>query len=195
MARSKMAILSWTGIFLIAFAGAFALADALPATAPAASASLGKGRLVYVPPDGWELVASASNDQTAAYISANHLGILAIQLLPTDAVVDASAGPAIVRQLKANHTRANQKMLLAPTIVNDARFSLAIHERYDDAQGNANDELHLYKKAGPLGVMLTVNARTAESNVAKAIHTTGEDVMVSAKAKKNRGWELLMGKR
>ena len=82
--------------------------------------------------------------------AADHLGILAIQLLPADAVVDAAAGPSIIRQLKANHAKAKQKILMAPTIEKDHHFSMRIHERYADAEGNVNDELHLYNKVGPL---------------------------------------------
>jgi hypothetical protein len=186
MASAIMSVIGWIGVSLIVLANPPARAAQSPATAPAVTASLGNGRLVYPEPDGWERVQSASNDTTAAYISANHLGILAIQLLPPDAVVDASAGPSLVRQLKANHTKANQKMLLAPTIEKDPRFSLRIHERYEDSQGNVNDELHLYKRVGPLNVMLTVNARTNDSVTAKTIHAVGEETLVSATAVKRK---------
>jgi hypothetical protein len=77
-------------------------------------------------------------------------------------------------------------MLLVPTIEKDPRFSLRIHERYEDGQGNVNDELHLYKRVGPLNVMLTVNARTNDSVTAKSIHAVGEEIMVSAKAVKKK---------
>ncbi|HEX4124778.1 MAG TPA: hypothetical protein VHY37_08645 [Tepidisphaeraceae bacterium] len=173
-------ISGWIGIILIFLTAGFAWSDSAPTTAP--SATLGHGRLAYSAPDGWEPVASATTDTTAAFISADHVGILAIQLLPTDAVVDSSAGPSICRQLKAIHAKAKQRMLLVPTIVKDARFSLCIHERYVDDQGNTDDELHLYRQAGPLGVMLTVNARTDDSETAKKTHAVGEDVMLSAAA-------------
>jgi hypothetical protein len=185
MIRFITGVTAWIGISLIAILAAAALADS-PTTSPAPTASLGKGRLAYTPPDGWELVRSASNDTTAAYISPDHVGILAIQLLPADAVVDSAAGPAIIRQLKANHVKAKQKMLLAPTIEKDPHFSLRIHERYDDAEGNVNDELHLYNKVGPLKVMLTVNARTEDADAAKKTHAIGEEILQTAKAVKKK---------
>ena len=100
--------------------------------------------------------------------------------IPGNAVVDKGAAKAIVKQLHDNHVKAKDEIVLEPTLENDDRFAIRIHERYKH-KGHVADELHLYKMVGPRPCMLTVNAQTEQEDEAKKVQVFGETTLLSAK--------------
>jgi hypothetical protein len=144
------------------------------------TAKLLKGRIVYTPPEGWELSIGSSDDTTGAWSQPEGSGILAIQALPGNAVVDKGAGRAIVRQLHENHLKAKDEIVLEPRLEDDDRFSIRIHEKYK-RKGQLSDEMHYYKMVGSRACMLTVNAVTDDEADAKKVHAVGEAVLLSAR--------------
>ncbi len=153
----------------------------LGAGAPAGgTAKLLRGQIEYTPPDGWELAVGSSNESTGAWVEKDGPGILAIQALPGNAMVDQSAARAIVKQLHDSHMKAKDEVVLEPSLETDDRFAIRIHERFKHKEKFA-DELHLYKLVGSRPCMLTVNAVTEDEAAAKKVHGVGEETLLSAR--------------
>ena len=166
---------------LVLLTGTVFVWSADDATKNKADGSLAGGRLRYTPPpdDTWQRAGNVNSDDAAAYAGRNHKGAIAIEVLPPDAEMTPEMGGAVVRALRDAHKKANQKMLFGPKVEADKRFALRVHEKYQSGDKVA-DEVHIYRTVGPRVVMLTVNAWVNDEAGAKAIHTAGEDVLVSA---------------
>lgn len=147
-----------------------------------AGPSLLGGRVTYAPPpeETWKEAHGPPGDATATFVRKDEGGAMALQVLPADAQISPQFGPALVRQLRENHKKANQKVTMPPKIESDKRFSLRIHERYQDGQ-KEYDELHLYRDLGPRVAMVTVNTIVEKDTDAKKELKAGEDVLLSAK--------------
>ena len=158
----------------------FALLLLLGAAADARIAKLLKGRIEYHPPEGWELSVGSSNDLIGAWVQPDGPGILAIQVMPDDAVINDRAAKAMVKQLHENHIKAKDQIILEPTLQPDTRFAIRIHERYKH-KDHVSDELDLYKMVGSRPCMLTVNAVTDDEDDAKKVHEIGEQTLLSAR--------------
>src|SRR5206468_11909227 len=117
---------------------------------------------------------------TATFMRDDEGGAMALQVLPADAEISPRFGAALVRQLRENHKKANQKVTMPPKIESDKRFALRIHERYQDGE-KEYDELHLYRDLGPRVAMVTVNTIVQKDKDAKQELKAGEDVALSAK--------------
>ena len=157
---------------------------ALLATAadqPAEKSLLG-GRIRYAPPSdsAWQQAENIHSETAVAYVKRDHGGAIAIEVLPSDAEISGAMGSAIVRTLRQNHKQAGQKVILDPKIERDKRFTLKIHEKYQQGEKVA-DELHLYRNLGPRVVMATVSAWDRDDAAAADIHKSGEEVLLSAK--------------
>lgn len=144
------------------------------------TAKLLKGKIEYHPPEGWELSVGSSNDLQGAWVQPDGPGILAIQVMPDDAMINERAAKAMLKQLHENHVKAKDEIVLEPKLEKDNRFAIRIHER-DKHKDHLSDELHLYKMVGGRPCMLTVNAVTEDEDEAKKVHQIGEEVLLSAK--------------
>ncbi len=144
------------------------------------TAKLLKGRIEYQPPEGWELSIGSSNDRTATWGQTDGPGILAIQVMPDDAVITQRTAKAMVKQLHDAHVKAKDQVILEPTLETDSRFAIRIRERFKHG-ADFSDQLHLYKMVGARPCMLTVNAMTDDQDAAKAVHQAGEQTLLSAK--------------
>ncbi|MDB5289815.1 MAG: hypothetical protein JWL69_1056 [Phycisphaerales bacterium] len=150
------------------------------ATKPAEEATLLGGIVHYAPPDEWKIVPANSNDTTATYIATDHDGLLSMQVLPSNAAIDAAAGKALVTRLRQNHKLAKQEIVLEPRLEPDDAFALRIHERYKNKEGKVVDELHLYRQVGGRAVMLTVQSLSTDEEKIRKVHKVGEDMLTSA---------------
>ena len=63
----------------------------------------------------------------------------------------------------------------------ETRIIERVEAEKNSAHGIVLDELHLYKRTGPLNTMLTVNAMTDDADMAKKTHGIGKTVLLSAK--------------
>ena len=146
------------------------------------SASLLGGKLTYAPPpeENWERAEQPSGETVAAFRTKDHEAAMVMQALPQDAQMTPQMGPALVRQLRENHRKADQKLLIGPKIEPDKRFGLRIHERYQNGE-KISDELHLYRDLGPRIVMVTANAIVKDDTDPKAVQKDAEEVLLSAK--------------
>jgi hypothetical protein len=174
-----------SGVLLVGVARAGEPAEK-PATQAAADASLLGGIVHYAPPEEWKLVPANTNDTTATYIASDHDGLLAMQVLPSNAAIDAAAGKALVTKLRQNHKLARQEVVLDPRLEPDDSFALRIHERYKDKEGKVVDELHLYRQVGGRAVMLTVQSLSKDEDQIRKVHTVGEEMLTSATFKPKR---------
>jgi hypothetical protein len=158
-----------------------------PATAPAtspstrpASQSLANGQIRFAPPpEDWIEVAKSRKPTTAAYVSSDQMGAIAIEVLPTDADVEPKTADLIVRKLRQRRRQAGATMLMEPTLERDETANIRIHERYRAADKVA-DVLHLYRKVGPRVVMVTVSALSDTPEAVGAIQDAGQQVSRSA---------------
>jgi hypothetical protein len=155
-------------------------AMAMAADAPEAPASLGKDGVQYTPPpgEGWE-ATKHSSDKAVGYVTKKHDGIVALEMLPDDMVIDPKA---IVRQLHMAHVKAKAKELMEPVAETDERFALKVHERYEIGVGENKriaDQLHLYRYGGKHIFMATVNSISDDPEMVKAAHETAEDMLLS----------------
>lgn len=163
-------------------AGLLAILLILAAAPAQRTGKLLKGKIEYQPPEGWELSIGSSDDLKAAWVQADGPGVLAIQVMPDNAVINERAAKAIVKQLHENHVKAKDQIILEPSLDVDLRFAIRIHERYKHKdKDEVSDELHLYKAVGSRPCMLTVNAVTADQDEAKKVHEIGEETLLSAK--------------
>ena len=151
-----------------------------PATAKTTATMLG-GKIEYTPPEGWhQAEATAKPEEAAAYIANDHDGLMAIQALPSDAAISPDAAQAMVRQLRANHKKAGQEIVLDPKLEKDPRFAIRIHEQFKLKSGKTADELHLYRKVGGRSVMVNAQSLSDDEEHIKGVHTTAEEVLMSA---------------
>ena len=147
-----------------------------------APASLLGGRVTFTPPpqNDWKPAHAPGGDAPAAFVREDEGGVMALQILPSDAQVSPQMGPALLKQLRENHKNAGQDVTMPPKIERDKRFARRIHERYK-AGDKEYDELHLYRDLGPRIVMVTVNTIVQKEKDAKRELKAGEDVALSAK--------------
>lgn len=164
---------------LILAAVMHAWADA-PA-APGAAGTLLDGRIEYQPPDGWKTVKSNLPAELAAvYVAPDHDGYFALQVLPENAAISPAAAKKIVAQLKINHKKRKQEIVLEPQIEEDKRFAIRIHERYKTADGKTADESHLYRLVGGRALELDVQSLSEEPEKVAAVLKTADEVLLSA---------------
>jgi hypothetical protein len=157
-------------------------ADAVPAPVP-----LGDGKITFTPPpaDSWDRSPQASKN-VAAFTTKARDGVMAVEVLPSDMVIDQNTADAIQRQLRQSRQKAKAKMILQPTVEPDDRFALRIHERYEAVDkngvgtGKIADQLHLYRYVGQALLMGTVNTLSDDPEVVKTTQATGEDALLSA---------------
>jgi hypothetical protein len=151
----------------------------VPSTQPAAE-SLANGQIRFTPPPGdWIEVQKSRKPTVAAYVSADHMGAVAIEVLPADADVEPKTADLIVRKLRQGRRQARTTIVMEPTLEKDDSAAIRIHEKYRAADKVA-DVLHLYRQVGPRVVMVTVSALSDTPDGVKAIHEAGEQVSRSA---------------
>ncbi len=158
-----------------------------PATAPidpGAEVAMSGGTIRFTPPQGWDRADELSNDNRAVYVSSGHDGILSVETPP--AMRSVPSGGAILRKLIEMHKTAGQKVITAPHIEKDARFTLRIRERYEAGDKTA-DQIHLYLTSGPRVVMVTINALGNSDDDVKPLHEAGEAAAVSVHAVRPAG--------
>ena len=161
-------------------AGPATTPSTVPATQPAAAESLANGQIRFTPPPAdWIEVQKSRKPTVAAYVSADHMGAIAIEVLPTDADVEPKTADLIVRKLRQGRRQARATIVMEPTLEKDDSAAIRIHEKYRAADKVA-DVLHLYRQVGPRVVMVTVSALSDTSEGVKAIHDAGEQVSRSA---------------
>jgi hypothetical protein len=153
---------------------------AMAADAPEPPANLGKDGVQYVPPPSelWE-PTKHSTDKAVGYVTRTHDGIIALEMLPDEMIVD---GKATVKQLHAAHAKAKVKVLLEPVVETDERFALKVHERYEIGIGEnmkTADQLHIYRYGGKHIFMVTVNSIADDAAAVTAAHETAEDMLLS----------------
>ena len=150
-----------------------------PATQPAKD-SLLKGQFEFTPPAGWEEARSVRKPTSVKYVDASRKGQIVLQVLPTDAQTTPDAARKLIQQLKENHKKANQQMVMEPAVEPDERFALRIHEKFKPEKSPATlDAYYLYRKVGSR-VLLTTSASFADDpDESKKIQSSGEAVAQS----------------
>ena len=147
-----------------------------PSTQPVPSQSLANGQIRFAPPpDDWVEATKSRRPTAAAYVSADHLGAIAIEVLPTDADVEPKTADLIVRKLRQGRRQSHATIVMEPTLERDDNANIRIHEKYRAADKIA-DVLHLYRKVGPRVVMVTVSALSDTPEAVQAIHDAGQQV-------------------
>jgi hypothetical protein len=143
--------------------------------------SLLDGRVEFTPPaaEDWTRAHVTGAADAAAYMTKDHKGQIAVQVLPADAEISPQMGGAIVRQLRQNHKKAAQKIVMDPKVERDPRFDLRVHEKYQQ-DDKTIDELHLYRNVGPRVVMVTASAVSENDEQSKPALKAAENVALSA---------------
>ena len=152
-------------------------ADTAPETKP-----LGEGGLIYTPPpDATWQPHNKWSAGLAYYVARGHDGVMVMKIA-ADMEIVAGTSEGLVKQLKAANLKAKTKVLMEPTVEEDVRFALKIHERVEVGTGDKkkiSEQLHLYRYAGKVVVMETVNTVAADPETAKAELSAGEDMLLS----------------
>lgn len=153
-----------------------------PASQPAAVKLLG-GRIEFTPPAGWtaQTPKSGASDRIAIFLAADHDGFFDVQVLPTNASITPKAGKAMIGALLKGHKNRHQEVVENPTLVEDGRVAIHIHERYKNSQGVVVDESHLFRQVGGRAVEVDVQSASDDKDHVAAVQKAAEDALVSAK--------------
>jgi hypothetical protein len=153
-----------------------------PPAAPVNIGTLMNGKIEFnQPPAPWTRakLANLSDDSAAAFgMEENDRRMMMLRILPSNASIGPAVARDIVFSLRTGHKKANEAMVMVPTIEKDARFPIRIHERFKDKDGKVVDETHFY---------LQIAGRAAELDV----HTVSEDP-VELNADRKLGEEILL---
>lgn len=153
-----------------------------------ATAVLLKGKIEFAPPPAdWKPVKSNQPPALAAvFITDGENTSLFLQVLPDDAVVDANAAKNILRQIRVNHQKGQEEMIVPPTLETDARFPIRIHERFKLKNGKTAQVFRMYRQLGGRVLELDVISYSDDSDHVDSLVKTGEDVVMSAHWKKGK---------
>ena len=155
-----------------------------PGEAERATGPLGNDGLIFTmpPTERWQ-VAPTKQATAVGFRTVKKDAVVAIQIMPDDmTVIDPSVSRSIMMQLRAQYKKNKTKMLIEPTIEQDDRFSLRIHERFEVGDGDAKkvtDQLHIYRFTGKFLVQMSMSAFVTTEDDLKLIQGEAEDIVYS----------------
>ena len=161
-------------------------AHAKEAAAPAAPTAIGtimNGRIEFnEPPPPWTRakMANISDDSAAAFgMEESDRRMMMLRILPSNASIGPAVARDIVSTLRGRHKKANEEMVMVPTIEKDARFPIRIHERFKDKDGKVVDETHLYMQVAGRAAELDVHTVSEDPVELNGDRKLGEDILLS----------------
>lgn len=157
--------------------------DAAPATAPSSETqTLSQDAITYAAPAGWKFLGKRPDDRAAGYRAPDDSGEIVLTNTPQTQTVLDELGPKLAsvirRTIAAEAAKGNIQIVLPPTVEQDKRFLLRIHDRYK-SQGIDVDRLELFRGVGRNLTSVTIKAYTQDEPTAKQVFETGEQVMLS----------------
>ena len=140
------------------------------------------GTLKYTPPpdETWE-AANDCGPKLADYVARSRDARMVMKIA-ADMEINDEVIKAVVRQLKGENQKNKLKVLMEPTAESDDRFALKVHERVEVGKGDKakiSEQLHLYRFAGTVVVMSTINSVATDPEIVKAQLAAGEQMLLS----------------
>ena len=136
------------------------------------------GAIDFTPPDGWIPAKQASTATRAAYVSADKLAMISVEVLPASMKIEPDLAAGMTKKMRQNRQANSQKFVQEPTVEKDDNFMIRIREWYQIKEQIA-DQLHLYRAVGPRCLLVTINSLAGEEK-AKEHHAVAITASMSA---------------
>ena len=152
-----------------------------PSTRPG-EVLLDHGKCVFVAPPELTLLGKSNEDRSAAYVLGDNRALVTILVTPQDHAVTRAVAPQIAarvrKQLREEASRGEMDVILAPREYDDARFLVAVRDRFNTLE-RFGDRVHLYRPVGLYLGHVVVTVFTEDEAEAKRVHEIGAEMLMS----------------